>query len=165
MTTDSTAAERQMIVAHDIAELPAARNELRLYLEQRRLPADVTYDLLTCIQEACKNALRFAGSPRGVHAWIVVDRGEVVATVRDYGAGLAAGRVPAAPPDPDSESGRGLFLMAALMDRVELLVDNGTEVRLHKLLPIATGRRGKAAQIFATTLPSRRHVRREPRTT
>ena len=127
--------ESRMIVAHDIAELPAARDELRLYLEQRRLPADVTYDVLTCIQEACKNALRFADSPRGVHAWVVVDRGEIVATVRDYGAGLSTVRLPTAPPDPDSESGRGLFLMGALMDRVELLVGHGTEVRLHKLLP------------------------------
>jgi len=84
--------ERPMIVAHDITELPAARDELRLYLEKRRLPADVTYDLLTCVQEACKNALRFADSPRGVHTRVVVGSDEIVAIVRDFGAGLARGR-------------------------------------------------------------------------
>lgn len=130
-------AERQMIVTHDIAELPAARDELRLYLEQRRLPADVTYDLLTCVQEACKNALRFADSSRGVRTRVVVGEGEIVAIVRDYGTGLAPGSLPARLPDPDCESGRGLFLMQTLMDRVELRVDHGTELRLHKLLPAA----------------------------
>jgi anti-sigma regulatory factor (Ser/Thr protein kinase) len=134
-----------MIVAHDIAELQAARDELRLYLEQRRLPANVTYDLLTCVQEACKNALRFADSPRGVQARVVVSRGEIVATVRDFGAGFATGPLPATPPDPTSESGRGLFLMQALMDRVELRVNHGTEVRLYKLLPVPPARRAPAA--------------------
>jgi anti-sigma regulatory factor (Ser/Thr protein kinase) len=137
--------ERRMIVAHDITELPAARNELRLYFEKCRLPADVSYDLLMCVQEACKNALRFAESPRGVHTRVVVGSDEIVAIVRDFGAGLAPGSLPTAPPDPDSESGRGLFLMQALMDRVELRVDHGTELRLHKLLPVGPARGARAA--------------------
>ena len=83
-----------MVIAHDISdisELRAARHELRLVLESRSLPPDVTYDLLTCVQEACKNALRFAGSPRGVRASVVIGRKEIVATVRDFGAGLDVG--------------------------------------------------------------------------
>ena len=35
-----------------------------------------------------------------------------------------------------SETGRGLFLLRALMDRVEFRVEGGTEVRMHKLLPL-----------------------------
>jgi anti-sigma regulatory factor (Ser/Thr protein kinase) len=127
-----------MVIArdiNDISELRAARNEWRRFLESRSLPADVTYDLLTCVQEACKNALRFADSPRGVRASVAVDSNEIVATVRDYGAGLDIGSQRPAAPDPYSESGRGLFLMAELMDRVEFQVDHGTRVRLHKRLP------------------------------
>ncbi len=96
-----------MVIAHDITDfrgLRTARHTLRLYLESRALPADVTYDLLTCVHEACKNALRFGDSPRGVRASVAIGSGEVVATVRDYGAGLAAGlaadRRPAARPIP-----------------------------------------------------------------
>ncbi len=137
--------ERQTLVAHDTTELAAARDELRLYCESRRLPADVTYDLLTCVQEACKNALRFADSPRGVHARVVIRSDEIVATIRDFGAGLTPASLPSAPPDPDSESGRGLFLLRALMDRVELKVDHGTELRLHKLLPVSPARSARAA--------------------
>ena len=113
------------------------RDELRLYLEGRALPPEITYDLLTCAQEACKNALRFAYTPRGVHASILILPNEVVVTVRDFGAGLAVMPAASPPADPYSESGRGLFLMAALMDRVEFQVGDGTQVRLHKLLPLA----------------------------
>jgi anti-sigma regulatory factor (Ser/Thr protein kinase) len=132
-------ANGRMVTAHDISELQSLREELRLYLQRRALPADVTYDLLTCVQEACMNALRFAASPRGVRAWIVINSNEVVATVRDYGGGLAPA-VPVICPEPDAycESGRGLFLMVELMDRVEFRVAGGTQVRLHKLLPAHT---------------------------
>ena len=141
-----------MVIAHDITDfrgLRAARHTLRLYLESRALPADVTYDLLTCVHEACKNALRFGDSPRGVRATVAIGSREVVATVRDYGAGLAAGLAAGppsgGPPDPDSESGRGLFLMVTLMDRVEFLVDHGTRVTMHKWLPARPARDGPAA--------------------
>lgn len=133
-----------MVIAHDVSELRAARDELRLYLESRSLPADVTYDLLTCVQEACKNALRFADSPRGVRASVVIGSKEIVATVRDYGAGFEVGPLAGVLPDPYSESGRGLFLMMELMDRVEFRCDHGTRVRLHKLLP-APAQRARAA--------------------
>jgi len=137
-----------MRITHDITdihELRVARDELRRACERRSLPADVTYDLLTCVQEACKNALRFAGGPRGVHASIAIGSTEIVATVRDWGAGLEPGKWRATPPDPYSESGRGLFLMVELMDRVEVRVDHGTHVRLHKLLPPAHAQPERAA--------------------
>jgi len=123
-------------VAYGLNDLRQVRDELRGHLEGRALPPEVTYDLLTCAQEACKNALRFAGTPRGVHASILMLPHEVVVTVRDFGAGLALEPDASLPPDPYSESGRGLFLMAALMDRVEVRVSDGTQVRLHKLLPL-----------------------------
>jgi anti-sigma regulatory factor (Ser/Thr protein kinase) len=37
--------------------------------------------------------------------------------------------------DPLSESGRGLFLLEALMDEVEFRIEAGTEVRLRKRRP------------------------------
>jgi serine/threonine-protein kinase RsbW len=131
-----TTTDTPFSVAYGLGDLRRLRDELRLYLEGRALPPEVTYDLLTCAQEACKNALRFAGTPRGVHASILILPHEVVVTVRDFGAGLTDLPVTSLPPDPYSESGRGLFLMVALMDRVEFRVTDGTQVRLHKLLPL-----------------------------
>jgi len=138
-------ADGQMVIVHELSELRAVRDELRHYLESRRLPADVTYALLTCVHEACTNALRHAGSPRGVRASVAIGSKEIVATVRDYGAGLGVGPPPGAAGDPDSESGRGLVLMAALMDRVEFCVDHGTQVKLHKLLAVRPVRHDRAA--------------------
>jgi anti-sigma regulatory factor (Ser/Thr protein kinase) len=132
-----TIIDTPLSVAYGLGDLRRLRDELRLYLESRALPPEVTYDLLTCTQEACKNALRFAGTPRGVHASILILPHEVVVTVRDFGAGLTVLPVASLPSDLYGESGRGLFLMAALMDRVEFHVDDGTRVRLHKLLPLA----------------------------
>lgn len=123
---------RQTVEIHDIAELGAARHELELYLNGHELPAELTYDLLTCVQEASKNALRFAATPYGVHVSVTVDAGEILVTVCDHGAGLDPGRIGELPPDPLSESGRGLFLLLTLMDEVEFRVNGGTEVRLRK---------------------------------
>ncbi len=125
----------QTVELHDIAELGAARHELELYLHGHSLPAELTYDLLTCVQEAAKNALRFAATPCGVHVSVTVDAGEIQVSVRDYGAGIDFEQVSDLPPDPLSESGRGLFLLRTLMDEVEVRVEGGTEVKLHKRLP------------------------------
>jgi len=132
-----TSIDTPLSVAYELGDLRRVRDELRLHLEGRAMPPEITYDLLTCAQEACKNALRFASTPRGVHASILILPQEVVVTVRDFGDGLNALPTRTLPVDPYSESGRGLFLMGALMDRVEFTVSNGTRVRLHKLLPLA----------------------------
>jgi serine/threonine-protein kinase RsbW len=120
---------------HHIAELGRVRHDLGLYLDTCCLPAEVTYDLLTCIQEASKNALRFAPTASGVQISVMVERHEVTATVCDRGPGLDLEQLDSLPPDPESEVGRGLFLMHALMDSVEFRVEDGTEVRLRKRLP------------------------------
>ena len=73
---------------------------------RRVKPAEFTYALLTCVQEASKDALRFAAAPCGVHVSVTVDADEILATVCDHGAGLDLGRISELPPDPLSESGR-----------------------------------------------------------
>ena len=55
--------------------------------------------------------------------------------MRDHGVGLDPELLSELPPDPLSESGRGLFLLQALMDGVELRIEEGTEVRLRKRWP------------------------------
>ena len=135
----------QTIEIHDVAQLSAARHDLDLFLQRCSLPTQVTYDLLTCIQEAAKNALRFAPDPCGVQISVNVGPSEILVTVRDHGAGLDARRATDLQPDLLSESGRGLFLLCALMDKVEFHTEGGTEVRLHKLLAPESSPRDHAA--------------------
>lgn len=124
----------RMVEVHSLAQLSAVRADLKTKLDGCSLPAGTVYDLLTCIQEAAKNALRFAPSPRGVQISVKVGPAEVLVTVRDHGAGLDREGLRDLVPDPLSESGRGLFLLESLMDAVEFRIAGGTEVRLHKLL-------------------------------
>ena len=130
-----TRAQTQMFEIHHVAELSRVRCDLDSYFDDCSLPADLKYDLLTCVQEASKNAVRFADTPCGVNISVAVDTGEVVVTVRDHGVGLDPELLSELPPDPFSESGRGLFLLRALMDEVEFRIEEGTEVRLRKRWP------------------------------
>jgi GAF domain-containing protein len=89
------------------------------------------------VQEAMANAIKHGcENDRTQHVQCCVmieESGEVVVVVRDPGRGFDA----AAVPDPlDSEnlfkpSGRGLFLINALMDRVEY-IDGGRELQMRK---------------------------------
>lgn len=137
--------ESRRVDVHDLAGLAAARHELEFYLLDHALSAGLTYDLLTCVQEASKNALRFAATPCGVRVSVSVGADEILVTVRDYGSGLDLERLTDLPPDPLSESGRGLFLLRALMDEVEFHVEDGTEVRLRKRLMTEPASRIEAA--------------------
>ena len=128
-------AQTQTFEIHHVAELGQVRCDLDRSFATCSLPANLRYDLLTCVQEACENALRFAATPRGVHVSVTVGVVDVVVTVRDHGTGLDLERLTDPPPDPLSESGRGLFLLRALMDEVEFRVEEGTEVRLRRRRP------------------------------
>lgn len=128
-------AQTQTFEIHHVAELGQVRGDLDSYFNGCSLPANLKYDLLTCVQEASKNAVRFAGTSCGVNISVAVDAAEVLVTVRDHGAGLDLELLSDVPPDPFSESGRGLFLLQTLMDEVEFRVEEGTEVRLRKRWP------------------------------
>ena len=89
------------------------------------------------VQEAMANAIRHGcrnDASQQVQCCVMVEAsGEVVIVVRDPGTGFDA----AAVPDPLStdnlfkSSGRGVFLINALMDRVEYM-DGGREVQMRK---------------------------------
>ena len=118
----------------DVSALPAARHQLSAFLRGLGLERDVVDSILLCVQEACKNAVRFSGSPRGIDVCVTLEEGVVHTVVRDYGGGFDVSRQTNEAPDPFRDSGRGLFLIRALMDQVEILGSSGTEVRMSKML-------------------------------
>lgn len=118
----------------DVSALPTARRQLGAFLRDLDLERDVVEAVLLCVQEACKNAVRFSGNSRGIDLLVTLDGEAVRAVVRDYGEGFDHSRVSREPPDPLCNSGRGLFLIHALMDSVEIHAHAGTEVRMCKLL-------------------------------
>jgi len=86
--------------------------------------ADVHAIVLAC-SEACANAIEHAGAPSGstIDFVAVLRDGEVDVTVHDHGRWRA--------PRPAGDQGRGLDLIAALMDDVRMQHgDDGTTLRL-----------------------------------
>jgi anti-sigma regulatory factor (Ser/Thr protein kinase) len=92
-------------------------------------------DFLTAVDEAVANAIRH-GSPRGlqdtVHVVCAPADGGISVEVRDSGRGFVSPSTPSMP-GPEATGGRGLPLMCALADRVEVAsTPNGTRVTLSK---------------------------------
>ena len=122
-----------------LAALPPVRHEVSAFL-RRHVSDDDLDDIVLCLQEAMKNAVRFSESDKELYVSVEVFDHTVRLVVRDRGVGFAQMPLPSAiaaeRPDPMKDSGRGLFLMTSLMDEVELLSDHGVEVRMVKrLLP------------------------------
>ena len=113
------------------SHLLRARERLRDYLRQYCAERQVIDDVVLCVQEACTNAIRHGGSPADIEIVVRFTRSRLVATVKDHGRGFdVASFDPRLPPDSGSEHGRGLFIIAALMDSLELRLDGGLEVRM-----------------------------------
>jgi anti-sigma regulatory factor (Ser/Thr protein kinase) len=99
------------------------------------------FELETALGEALTNAFvhAYGGDPRGriVVRFEFADGGMHV-TIRDGGRTLDA--IPAIPEDvaPEETTGRGLFIMSKLMDRVEVIHPDrrgrGTAIRMSKRL-------------------------------
>lgn len=115
--------------------LSEVRRTVEQLAQQTRLSRYELNDLLTAADEAVANAIRH-GSPRGAEntVWVTcrVEPDALMISVRDEGRGFS---VPSHPemPDPDATGGRGLPLMCALSDTVEITrQDGGTRVMLQK---------------------------------
>ena len=93
-------------------------------------------DIRLAVSEACANVV-LHGPSEGIYEvglHLRGDRCELV--IRDGGAHLDAGELPDALPSASTPSGRGLAIMRAVMDEVDVTVDpdRGTAVRLVKRL-------------------------------
>ena len=113
-------------------ELAGVRHLLRRWLRAHGAAQDETYDITVAVQEACANAVEHAYSPSEAHFELEAQRDgpDVVISVRDEGQWRAA---------RGTNRGRGLPLMEALMDSVDMrLGEQGTAVVLRRKL-------GKAA--------------------
>ncbi len=110
----------------DPVALATLRCELRLFLADRGASPTLVADVALATQEGAVNALRASsGAPVKVDAWMAA--GSVWVKVQDHGPGFAQ-----APerrcPSVWSTRGRGLCLMDALMDEVQIEHRRGTRV-------------------------------------
>ena len=113
--------------------LGAARHRVRTFLCGFGVPDDAVFDVVLSLDEACKNAIRFSNSPRTIDVTVAFDTDAVCLVVRDHGVGFEPPTIDTSkPPDPLSPRGRGLFLLASLMDDVRIDRDRGAVVIARK---------------------------------
>jgi len=109
--------------------VPSARAFAAHALATAAMPTDVAEQLVLAVAEACNNAiLHAAGDDFTVS--VLVDSGRALVTVADDGAGFVPPIHPSMP-GPQATGRRGLALMQALVDDVDVVSDGaGTTVML-----------------------------------
>jgi PAS domain S-box-containing protein len=97
------------------------------YCSERR----VIDDVVLCIEEAATNAIRHSGVEQDIDISLQFDSDRLVAVLKDRGQGFEVANFdPQRSPDPTLDHGRGLFIIAALMDTLELRLNGGLEVHM-----------------------------------
>jgi anti-sigma regulatory factor (Ser/Thr protein kinase) len=126
------------------SELGAARKYAEDVAEAFGLDPDSRYEFVYAVNEAVTNAIRHGASDLEgmIHMSVVADADRLTFAVRDRGT-FPMPAMDGSETTDTAEHGRGLALMASLVDEVELHIEPaGTTVRLSKLRP---GRDGPGA--------------------
>lgn len=100
----------------------------------RTVPEEVIADVLLALDEAVSNAIRHGSAGGGlVEVSLRVDGGWIEMRVRDRGPTRQLPTLPDGPPPTLASGGRGLWLIAQLVDEVVLeRRGRGTQLRLRR---------------------------------
>jgi serine/threonine-protein kinase RsbW len=125
-----------LTLPRDEQTVPVARHIVRNAMDQVGVEETCVYDVELALSEACTNVLLHSGP--GDQYVVRLDLGDRLGMIRviDVGHGSDSARLQAEDPLPQDERGRGLGLMQALVDRVDLTSrsEAGTIVTLEKAL-------------------------------
>lgn len=113
---------------------PRARAIVRSAASELRLDGSTTWDLMLATTEAVANAIEHGEpcEPRGIYLRLEAGDGTIGVEVCDCG-----GRSPrnARSAKPDAQGGRGMPIIATIMDKLEIVPSTGTtRVRFEKRL-------------------------------
>jgi anti-sigma regulatory factor (Ser/Thr protein kinase) len=123
-------------LAVDAGQLEGSRERLRVFLQGHGIDEEAARDVLLCVHEACANAIMHSASTTGVVVELHLEEASVLIVVADHGLGLDLNlHDPHRKPELLQADGRGLYVMACLMDEFEVHVGDGTEIRMSKRLP------------------------------
>ena len=130
-----------LTLPRDEQTVPVARHIVRNAMEQVGVDETCVYDVELALSEACTNVLLHSGP--GDQYVVRLDLEDRIGVIRviDVGHGFDSARLQADDPLLEAERGRGLGLMQALVDRVDLTSrpEAGTIVTLEKALTYRDG--------------------------
>jgi serine/threonine-protein kinase RsbW len=129
-----------LCLPRDQLSIPVARHICRSALTEIGVQRDCASDIEVALTEACTNVLVHSGPTDKYEVHLSVDDETCSIRVIDGGHGFDAGALAGKPAD-SSESGRGVLLMRALVDRVLFTSrpEAGTIVHLEKDLSFVPG--------------------------
>lgn len=132
----------QLSLPRDARFVGLLRNVAACVFEDIGAPREATDDIKVALTEACANAVRHAVGSNEYSVGFTVDAEGCEIEVVDLGPGF---ELPTAAdladldgeePDPDTETGRGVLLMRALVDDLQFTrQESGTSVTLRKYWP------------------------------
>lgn len=130
-----------MRLPRDVASLPLVRGVVDRTLSAAGVSEDFRYDITAALTEACGNAIRHAGTAGDYGVALMVTGETCTVEVSDEGVGFTATGTPVQP-SPGALAGRGLYLIAQLVDHVEVdaAAGRGTTIRFVKNVSPATVR-------------------------
>jgi serine/threonine-protein kinase RsbW len=125
-----------LTMPRDEQTVPVARHIVRNAMEQVGVEATCTYDVELALSEACTNVLLHSGPGDQYVVRLDLENDLGVIRVIDVGHGFDSARLQDEDSRLEAERGRGLGLMQALVDRVDLTSrpEAGTIVTLEKVL-------------------------------
>lgn len=128
-----------LVLPRDTATVPLVRHLLKYSLMELGVRRECVADVELAVTEACANVVEHAASEEEYRISFSFDGDLCEIRVVDSGGGFVPGAQPRAMPAGDSEGGRGLLLMQALVDQLhfESAPEVGTVVRLVKTLEFA----------------------------
>ncbi len=115
------------------ARLLRARERVRDYLRLFCADEPVVDDIVFCLTEACTNVIQHSGAAEPMRVAVRFTGEAVEAEVVDRGRGFDIAALDLQTvPDLMGTGGRGLYLMAQLMDGLEVEADDGVRLRMEK---------------------------------
>jgi serine/threonine-protein kinase RsbW len=125
----------------DAVSVPVVRHLLGQSMRTLGVDPDVVSDVELALTEACTNVIDHSGSGAGYDVRAAIDGTRLVLDVLDRGQHFDGDHEGLIRPSDDAESGRGILLMRALMDRLEFrqVPKDGVVVRLEKDLRLNHG--------------------------
>jgi serine/threonine-protein kinase RsbW len=120
-------------IPRDTAMVPMTRKIMEAALVGWGVGAEARNDISIALSEACANAVQHARTPADYQVDAALRADRCIVEVIDFGVGFTSliepGRRVIA--RPDAEHGRGLHLIHALMDHIEIFYTAGRGVTVH----------------------------------
>jgi serine/threonine-protein kinase RsbW len=125
-----------LTLPRDEQTVPVARHVVRNAMEQVGVEETCIDDVELALSEACTNVLLHSGPGDQFVVRLDLEEGLGVLRIIDLGSGFDSARLEATDDLVEAERGRGLGVMQAVVDRVDLTSrpEAGTIVRLEKVL-------------------------------